>query len=30
MERWLEAQNDQDGLTRYFFNIKHKSATANE
>lgn len=23
METWMEAQNDQDGLTRYFFNIKY-------
>ncbi|WP_460948262.1 sulfatase family protein [Spirosoma daeguense] len=23
METWMESQNDQDGLTRYFFNIKY-------
>lgn len=27
MEAWMEAQNDQDGLTRYFFNIKHGKDT---
>lgn len=28
METWLEEQNDQDGLTRFFFNVKHKAKTS--